>query len=332
MFIVFIGETEISRIPGISAAGANVSVLPYTGPSDADTLFYDKPRVADMIPLDPQGHPSPVLTTKAALLEANIPYMVARVGSTIAPTAPFVQLSSEISKDSRFGKAVTDKDEIIIRSTAFAKSIAPGLDRVVLGESVPGGTTTALLLLRALGYDGTVSSAGPENPLAIKEQVWKDVCARLNIERGGLKGKGYEAAAEVGDSMQIAVAAFVRALPKRIDVTLAGGTQMLAVAALLRDLGEDRPLTVATTKYVYEDPTGCVKLYGKALNVKLFSAPLDFSKSRFKGLSEYELGFIKEGVGMGGAVMYAMQKGVTIVRLTEKTEELYEQMAGDKKF
>ena len=324
MFTVFIGETELAKIPGLSAAGADVNALRYTAPSDADVLHFGKPRCVGTIPVDPQGHPSPTIITKAAIDEAKLPYLVVCAGNSVNPACPFETVASEPGKDPRFGKAVENAEEIIKRSEALAKKLAPQLKRIVIGESVPGGTTTALLLLRALGYDHTVSSAGPVNPLQLKEKVWQSVSKRLNITIGGLKGKGYKAAEEVGDPMQIAVSAFVRALPEEVDVTLAGGTQMLAVAALLRDLGETRPLLVATTKYVYKDPTSCMEEYAKEIGCELWWAPLDFSKSPRRGFAEYELGYIKEGVGMGGAVMYAMQQGVPIERIQQKAEELYD--------
>ena len=324
MFIVFIGETELAKIPGLSAAGADVKALPYTGPSDADVLYFGKPRCVNTIPVDPQGHPSPTVIAKAAIDEAQLPLCVACAGNSVNPACPFEKITENPGRDPRFCKAVADCDEIIRHSEELAEKIGKNVRRVVIGESVPGGTTTALLLLRALGYNHTVSSAGPVNPLSLKEQVWQSVSKKLNIGIGGLKGRGYEAAEEAGDPMQIAVAAFVRALPRDIDVTLAGGTQMLAVAALLRDLGETRHLLVATTKYVYKDPTSCFDKYAEEIGCDVYWAPLDFSKSARKGFAEYELGYIKEGVGMGGAVMYAVQNGVPIERIQQKAEDLYD--------
>ena len=194
---------------------------------------------------------------------------------------------------------------------------------------MPGGTTTAMLVLRALGYHGTVSSAGPENPLALKESVWRDTAERLEIEEGGLKGYGLSAAAELGDPMQIAVAAYAAALPENVEVTLAGGTQMMAVAAILRDMGVKRDLLVATTKYVHIDPTSCLEEYAAKIGVRWYAAPLDFSRSRFKGLADYEKGFIKEGVGAGGAVWYAQRLGVSMERIQGRTETLYEKMLNE---
>ena len=141
-----------------------------------------------------------------------------------------------------------------------------------------------------------------------------------------MKGLGLKAAAELGDPMQVAVAAYAAALPDEVKVTLAGGTQMMAVAALLHDMGVERDILVATTKYVHIDPTSCLEEYATKIGVRWYAAPLDFTKSRFPGLADYEKGFIKEGVGAGGAVWYAQQLGVSMERIQSRTEALYEKM------
>lgn len=326
MFILFISSTELSSIPGISAAGANLDVLPYTAPADADMLYYDRPKVVNEAPADPQGHPTPAIVTRAAILEGNLPVKVVRVGTPIAPCVPYEDFGCAASFDPRYGKAVPWVDGIAAKSADLAKKMGADNKLLVIAESIPGGTTTALTLLRALGYEGTVSSAGPVNPLHIKEQIWSGVCERLGIGIGGLKGQGLSAAAEVGDAMQIAVASFVNALPDGTEVVLAGGTQMMSVAALIRDCGNDRPLLVATTKYVAQDKSASFERYAVDIGVDSYAAPLDFSKSKYPGLADYEKGFVKEGVGMGGAVWYAQREGVSMERIIKKTEELYEKI------
>lgn len=326
MFLLFISETALAKIPGLSAAGANVDALPYTAPADADMLFYDRPKVAPSLPFDPFGHPSPAIVTRAALLEAGFKAGTVRVGTSIAPASPHLTISAQPGHDMRFESAVPDYQEIAEKAAELASRSDKGLRLAVLAESVPGGTTTAMLVLRALGYQGTVSSAGPHNPLTLKEEIWKAASARLGIKCGGMKGMGLKTAAELGDPMQIAVAAYAAALPEDVSVTLAGGTQMMAVAALLRDMGCKRDILVATTKYVHIDPTSCLEEYAERIGVRWYAAPLDFSFSRFPGLADYEKGFIKEGVGAGGAVWYAQRLGVPMERIHSRTEALYEKM------
>lgn len=324
MFILFISETKLCAVPGLSAAGANVEALPFTAPADADMLYHDRPRVVDVVPVDPQGHPTPAIVTRAAVLEAGLPVQTIRAGSSVAPASPHEEISRTPGSDPRFGAAVPGAFDIAVKTSAMAKKIGDENKLLVIGESIPGGTTTALLLLRSLGIEGSVSSAGPVNPLPLKERIWDEVSVRLGVGRGGLKGEGLKAAAALGDPMQVAVASFVTSLPDDVEVVLAGGTQMMAVAALVRDCGCDRPLLVATTKYVAQDGSASFARYAEQLGVDSYAAPLDFSRSKFSGLADYEKGFVKEGVGMGGAVWYAERLGVPVQRIVARTEELYE--------
>lgn len=330
MFMFFISETDLSRVPGLSVAGANSEVIPYTAPADADMLFYDRPKVVDCVPLDPLGHPTPALVTKASVIEGNLPVTVMRAGATVPPIAPFVDISGKKGNDPRIKEAVSDAKKIYDMCYAYGEEFAKHNDEVVIAESIPGGTTTALMLLRALGYDGMVSSAAPENPLMLKDSIWNGVSRRLGIRSGELKGQGLIVAAEVGDPMQVAVASFVSALPKKFKVTLAGGTQMEAVAALLRDMGETREMTVATTKYVANDPSGTFFEYAEKIGVDTYAAPFDFTNSKYEGLRDYEKGYVKEGVGMGGAAKYAIERGVKIEDILTRCDELYASLIQDK--
>ena len=99
---------------------------------------------------------------------------------------------------------------------------------------------------------------------------------------------------------------------------------MSAVAALIRDMGITRKMMIATTKYVIQDETNCFEKYAKMANVDYYVAPIDLSGSKYTGLSDYEKGYVKEGVGMGGAVWYALQNGATMEDIVNRVEELYE--------
>ncbi|HDM89357.1 MAG TPA: TIGR00303 family protein, partial [Candidatus Bathyarchaeota archaeon] len=59
----------------------------------------------------------------------------------------------------------------------------------------------------------------------------------------------------------------------------------------------------------------------------------DFSGSRFDGLKAYERGFVKEGVGAGGAAIAAMIKSegsITKETLTVEIERNYMRLIGSK--
>jgi uncharacterized protein (TIGR00303 family) len=328
MFYLFIGSTALSKVPGVSTAGANPGITPYTAPADADLIRFGRSRVSSGLPVDPQGHPSPAIITRAAVLEAGIPLTVVQAGSWIAPSPPYVETGAVPAGDPRFGPALPDARGIMESAAELARN-AGKLPFVMAAESVPGGTTTALLVLRALGYRGMVSSSGPENPADLKRSIWDDAARRLGIREGDLAEDPVRAIAELGDPMQAAVTGFAAALPPETELVLAGGTQMLAVAALIRALGgrDGRKLPlVATTKYVRGDRGADFSALARTVGVETWSAPLDFSRSPHRGLAEYEKGYVKEGVGAGGAVYYAERLGTAVERVIERTDALYGEM------
>ena len=107
------------------------------------------------------------------------------------------------------------------------------------------------------------------------------------------------------------------------EVLLAGGSQMLAVAALIEALHGPRALdlmAVGTTRWVIQDPAADVSGLAQeiASGLPVLAANLDFSGSRHAGLRAYEQWLVKEGVGAGGASVAAV---LATARPIEQLEE-----------
>jgi uncharacterized protein (TIGR00303 family) len=326
MFFLFISGTEISKIPGLSAAGANPDVIPFTAPADADVIRFGFPKAIDCFPLDPQGHPTPAIITRAAMVEAGIPVTVVRCGSYLPPAPPYVETGAEFGRDPRLERAVPDAKEIFEISKLLSINIDPSVKTVMLAETIPGGTTTALMVLRALGIKGMVSSGGQNNPIELKEDIWSGASERLGIKEGDFADDPLRAVEELGDPMQASVLGFSCGLDKKTEIVLAGGTQMAAVAALLMKLDPSRKPIIATTKYVAEDKSSSFLEIADFLGVETYVAKLDFSNSPHKGLSDYEAGYVKEGVGAGGSVLYAERLGVSAGSIADRTNALYSEI------
>ncbi|MBD2513446.1 nicotinate-nucleotide--dimethylbenzimidazole phosphoribosyltransferase [Nostoc sp. FACHB-973] len=128
--------------------------------------------------------------------------------------------------------------------------------------------------------------------------------------------------AAVGDPMQVVVAGMAIAASRSCGVMLAGGTQMLAVYALMSAIAQAYGLSwqpeevvVGTTRWVAEDPTGAtVDLalsIAKSSSTQIATTPpllataLNFTDSRYPQLRAYEQGFVKEGMGAGAACIAA---------------------------
>ncbi|MDR0764272.1 MAG: TIGR00303 family protein [Synergistaceae bacterium] len=330
MFFLFISNTDLAAEPGLSAAGANAEVLPLTSAADADVIRFGHPRAIDRFPADPEGRPTPAVITRAAVVSADIPVAVVRAGSILPPEPPYVELGASVGKDPRKGPSVPDARKIFERARDLARNLAPRGGKIMPAESVPGGTTTALLVLRALGHDVMVSSASKVNPIGRKEKIWADASARAGIKMGDLRDDPIKALEELGDPMQPAVLGFIAGSRDESEIVLAGGTQMLAVAACLRALGDDRPITVATTKYIVQDSSSSFASLASAIEVETYAAPLDFSASPFKGLRDYEDGYVKEGVGAGGSVLYAAWNGVGVSEVIRATNSIYGEIAASQ--
>jgi uncharacterized protein (TIGR00303 family) len=197
---------------------------------------------------------------------------------------------------------------------------------VILSECVVGGTTTALAILTALGINAR-DKVNSSHPICNHAQKWELVRQGIQNARLEQSATTWEIVAAVGDPMQIVVAAMAIAASRHVGVLLAGGTQMLAVYALARAARKEwnpERIVVGTTRWVAEDPTGdTVGLAESIGDVPLLATQLSFADSQYSQLRAYERGFVKEGVGAGGAAIAAsLYQGWTQAELLRRIEAL----------
>lgn len=335
LFVCVISYTATSEIPGLTVAGANPELIKYTSPADAEFLYYGKCKCIEAIPATPDGKPTPALITRAALQGAEIPFLVVDAGAKIKPSIPYVSFGIEPGKNIVKEDAM-DQSSVGIafdRGTTLGRQLANMSDLVVIGESIPAGTTTALGVLSALGIDAKfkVSSSMPDNPHDLKNEVVTSAMKRAAGSGTSVVHSPFEAVAKFGDPMLPSVAGIASGvLDAGGSVMLAGGTQMSAVVALMAHIGRrlNRRLCIGTTSYVAKDPSadlaGLVRAAG---NVPIFSCDLHLGESSKPGLQAFARGFVKEGVGAGGASIAAMLKSkgkITSKKLLRSIEEEYE--------
>ncbi|HZS00558.1 MAG TPA: TIGR00303 family protein [Chloroflexota bacterium] len=332
LFICTIAQTDTARIPGLSAAGATPELRELTPAADAEALYYGSARCLHGVPANPLGPPGPAIITIAALRLARIPVLVVDAGTRVRPQAPAIRLGEVPGACLTGGQAVPDAAGLYQRGYLLGAQLAGCADYLVLGESVPGGTTTALAVLLALGLDaaGRVSSSMAANAHALKEATARQGLAHLDpaaVARDPLR-----AVAAVGDPMQAAVAGLALGACGRVPVLLAGGTQMAAVLALVHALrrAEGRPLdprrvAIATTRWVLHDPTADLAgLVAQLGSYAVLGSGLSFAASRHAPLRRYEDFLVKEGVGAGGAAVAAsLRVGASAERLRRTVERVY---------
>jgi uncharacterized protein (TIGR00303 family) len=322
LFICTIGTSDTAKIPGISAAGMNPELTYYTPPADVELLLLGRCKCIDGVPITPDGIPTPALITMSALKLAKIPALIVSGGLKIKPHVPFLDLGGSHGGDIRNPVAVENVEEVIQRAIIAGETLAELADYLVIGESMPGGTTTALGVLLAMGIDAAekVSSSMPGNPHALKKDTVMTGLEASGEKIGSLADDPIRAISILGDPMMPAFAGLVTGAAEKIPVMMAGGTQMGAVLTIVKALNKRvlDNIAIGTTKWIISDNTSDLKgIIDQIGNVPIMAADLDFSHSSIEGLQVYEKGIVKEGVGAGGAAISAMIR--TRGEITKKT-------------
>ncbi|KCZ73458.1 TIGR00303 family protein [Candidatus Methanoperedens nitroreducens] len=320
LFICILANTETAKIPNISAAGKSPELTDYTPAADAELVETGRPISISEPAMTPSGAPTPAVLTRASMLLTGIPCLFINSGLNVRPRIPAIDINAQPGGDIRDGHAVAGVTDIYKKSENFGRKIAKLSDFVIIGESVPGGTTTAMGVMRALGYDGKVSSSFPENPLSVKDKVVSEGMRRSGISFGSLKNNPLRAIECLGDPMMAAAAGLVDGLCTK--TVLAGGTQMISVLGIIKALGLKRDVSIATTRYVASDPSANFREMADILGYQAFVSDPGFGSSRLRGLRMYERGDVKEGVGAGGAMFAAAMMGFSQKEFREKVEEV----------
>jgi len=321
-----LGFTATALIPGISAAGKTPEDRRYTAIADAEFL-HNGPTATPHYPLPPLTEgASPVFISRAVLEALALPLVIFNAGLPIAPTVPAIDLGGQPAACVSTGQAL---DRVVVehlfqQGLQWGQTLAQRTPSgyLILAECVVGGTTTALAVLTALGIPARnlVNSSHP-----VCNHAQKQAIVAQGLQRAAFQNPAdflttnpfatdpLAIVAAVGDPMQIAVAGMAIAASRRVGVLLAGGTQMLAVYALIQRLGQayrldwdPAQIVVGTTRWVAADPTGGTIALAECLPpVPLLATPLSFAASRFTAFRAYEQGYVKEGVGAGGCAIAA---------------------------
>jgi uncharacterized protein (TIGR00303 family) len=311
VFAIVLGNTLISTVPGVSGAGPSPERTVLTPVLDSELITHGAIRSRRMKPNTPTGCPTPAIISRAMMTLLGMEPLFINAGLTSRPVIPCLDVYGEPGRDPRDGDAVPRARELYTRGEQVGRILSQSADLLVLGECVPGGTTTALCVLRGLGIPASVSSSFVQNPVALKEAICARVQERIRAgEAQGIRAGGAPGPLDVirigGDPM-LAVAAGIAA-SFRGETILAGGTQMLAVAAVLRDLGGRVP-ALATTVYVRDDPTAGFASTAEMIGAHVYYVDPGFGTLGHPGLARYCVGEVKEGIGAGGAMFLARIMG-----------------------
>lgn len=337
-FALCLASSKLSEIDGISFAGLDAEARRITPALDAEMLLSGSVKSARSIPVSPLGVVSPVVISKAMLNLTKLPAIVFNCGVFQAPMCSHISISQIVANDPRNGRAL-DLDLVrflVGKGREFGSQIAGRQSYLLIGECVPGGTTTALGVLRALGFDvgSMLSSSLPQPNHSGKQSIIVEAFINNRKDPGFALEDPLQAISYFGDPMQAFVLGMAMEASSSIPVLLAGGSQMLAIWLLLGlivpDIAE-RPLLIGMTKWVAFDPGAQVAELASMFKADAFASCPDFNLSKHQGLALYEKGNVKEGVGAGGLMLLAHVLGNSPDEIMNACDKQYDQIVAKAK-
>ena len=295
------------------------------------------------LPVSPHGIVSPALISKAclSLLEAEI--LILDLGAHEKPDCDYISIrknpSGDISAENAFSleeaQSLYSRGQEFLEMEIHQHGFNPEKHNLIIAECLVGGTTTALGLITGLGYEcfNMISSSFPDGNHGLKKDLVSKGLKRVLSEQKDfalqVKAEPLIASAALGDALQpFSTGIAATALKQNLQITLAGGTQMLAIKTLIdaklknKFSNINELITIATTPWVVNDKSAnFTKLMNmlspgtklevpdieKVLaNQKLEAEVKRLSQEKLKQelslesiLELYKQGHVKEGVGLG---------------------------------
>ncbi len=291
LYILLAGTTLISTVKGISAAGESPELTKLTPVLDSEIIHSGKCISYDVIPMTSNGIPTPAIITRASNEISKINTLIIDSGLTEYPKIPFLYTGLKEAENFSEETALKNYDNAINYGEYIGKLIDNKYKYIFIAESVPGGTTTAYAVLKALGYDYMTSSSLKENPDKIKNNLIEKAFKRIKLNKNDYNN----IVKEYGDYM-MALSIGISKSVKKSNIIYSGGTQMANVYLLDKLINNSNNRYVFTTKYVMEDKKDLME---NIVDNNIVYSNTDFSN--IKGLNYYEKGYVKEGTGFGAA-------------------------------
>jgi len=303
IFCGILGNTILSTIPGVSGAGATPEKTLLTPVLDAELITWGAITSHPVRPDTPTGCPTPASITRAMMKLCGIQPLFINAGLRFTPTVPCLDVYGGAGADPRFHDAVPHVLDLVRKGEVIGRFLSKSSDLLILGECVPGGTTTALCVMRALGYQASVSSSFVNNPVTIKEEICQGALGRIKADA---ITSPLDIIRYTGDPMMAVAVGIAKTYSG--EIILAGGTQMLAVSAIIKAEAGSLPYVV-TTSYVRDDPSANVRQIAEQIGVEIIYVDPGFGDIGHSGLARYCIGEVKEGMGAGGAMCLAYLLG-----------------------
>ena len=339
IFYLVIAGTETSQIEGISAAGMNSKARRKTALADAEFLLFGPSKDHKYkLPFLNAGVTPALISYVCSKLICACPIVIP-IGIKEKPYFSHLVVENSLAGPAKClstGKSMNKERVLSLYKKGFeiGKSTKQS---IFISESVPGGTTTAQAVMEAFGLNvnNLIGSSLINPPRALKTKVIKAGLANANLKN---KFDSLDVISSVGDPFQaFSMGLLIGARLAKQSVVLSGGSQMLAVILLALEFIDSKDkqefiefVFIATTGWLVKDDSlgDLLDLISEKHNVNLLglASSLNFKSSRYKELSDYEIGYVKEGVGAGGISILALLKGFSIEEIVSRCQINLEKM------
>lgn len=334
-FLLAASVTHTCDIANLTQAGIPGKIH-LTPTLDAEFISTAKVFSLGDVAETPKGVPTPALITRAVeQLCAFSTIKILNLGLEVEPQNCNV-LNFDIAPSENITNkpngANIDVKEVFEKGRKAGNEYIPEGDYIILGESTPSGTTTALASVVALGYDelkDAFSSSFAAEPNSLKSIVMNQAHNNITVDMDIYKRLSHTA-----DNMLIFVAGFVLEAAKKQQIVLGGGTQMAAALIIAENLADEldvelnnENIYLATTSWVRNDYNSDIVTILEQLyfDAQSFYADFTFSESQHPALKLYDEGEAKEGVGAGAALCYALSHGVSEEAIIKEVEKFLAQ-------
>jgi len=324
IFYLVIAGTETSQIKGISAAGINSKSRRKTALADAEFMLFGASKDHKYkLPFLNAGVTPALISYVCSKLICATPIVVP-IGIKEKPYFSHLVVENYLvgpAKCLTTGNSM-NKERVLSLYTKGLEIGKASSKSIFISESVPGGTTTAQAVMEAFGLNvfNLIGSSLINAPRSLKTKVIKDGLLKADLNNNF---NSLDVISSVGDPFQaFSMGLLIGARIAKQAVVLSGGSQMLAIILLALEFIETNEkqkfsdfVFIATTGWLVKDNSlsDLLDLITEKHDVKLvgLASPLNFKSSKYKELTDYEVGYVKEGVGAGGMSIFAYLKGFT---------------------
>ncbi len=322
IFYLVIAGTETSQIKGISAAGINSKARKKTALADAEFLLFGASKDHKYkLPFLNAGVTPALISYVCSKLICASPIVVP-IGINEKPYFKHLFVENYLEGPSKCittGNSMNKKRVLSLYKKGL--EIGKSTNRpIFISECVPGGTTTAQAVMEAFGLNvnNLIGSSLLYPPRSLKKNVIKTGLLNANLN---YNFDSMDVISSVGDPFQaFSMGLLIGARLAKQSVVLSGGSQMLALILLSLEFIDAKEkqefidfVFIATTGWLVKDNSlsDLLDLITEKHKVNLLGmvSPLNFKSSKNKELSDYEIGYVKEGVGAGGMSIFAFLKG-----------------------